>query len=112
MNELKRCYLTAVISEDGTKVEQVCVSRYRYPLPTDRYAKPKLKQVNGKLKPRQPWETMGCSLTDTAIFDSIRKKQNLEQILQAKKELDKVKFNAREQAKMMRWYDRRKEGWE
>lgn len=67
MNELKRCYLTAVISEDGTKVEQVCVSRYRYPLPTDRYAKPKLKQVNGKLKPRQPWETMGCNLTDTAM---------------------------------------------
>lgn len=112
MKEIKRCYLTAVISEDGKKVEQVCVSRNRYPLPTDKYATPKLKRVNGKLKPTLPWETMGCSLTDTVIFDSIRKKQNLEQVLQAKKEIDKVKFNAKEQAKMIRWYDRRKEKWE
>lgn len=105
MNELKRCYLTAVISEDGTKVEQVCVNRDEYPLPS-KDAWSILKQQRSRL------ETMGCNLTGTAIFDSIQQKQNLEQILQAKKELDKIKFNAREQAKMMRWYDRRKEGWE
>lgn len=106
--EIKRCYLTAVLSKDGTKVTQVCVDRGEYPLPplssTD--ARSILKQQRSRL------ETMGCNLTGTAIFDSIRQKLNLEQVLQAKKELDKVKFNAREQAKMMRWYDRRKEKWE
>ena len=108
MKEIKRCYLTAVISEDGKKVEQVCVNRDEYPLSPlpSKDARSILKQQRSRL------ETMGCNLTGTAIFDSIRQKQNLEQVLQAKKELDKVKFNAREQAKMMRWYDRRKEGWE
>lgn len=32
-SEIKRCYLTAVLSEDRTKVTQVCVDRNEYPLP-------------------------------------------------------------------------------
>lgn len=104
MKEIKRCYLTAVISEDGKKVEQVCVNRDEYPLSPlpSKDARSILKQQRSRL------ETMGCNLTGTAIFDSIRQKQNLEPVLQAKKELDKVKFNAREQSKMIRWISKAK----
>lgn len=106
-NEPKRCYLTAVIAEDGTKVTQVYVDRNEYPLPPlpSADARSILKQL------RSRWVTMACSLDDTVIDNSVMRRKNIEQLIRSKKELDKEKCHSREQAKIMRWYGKRNEKW-
>ncbi|MFW5481631.1 MAG: hypothetical protein ACOCN9_01740 [Prevotella sp.] len=106
-SEIKRCYLTAVLAEEGTKVTQVCVDRNEYPLPPlpSAGARSILKQQ------RIRWVTMACSLEDTVIDNSVMRRKNIEQLIRSKKALDEEKCHSREQAKIMRWYGKRNEKW-
>lgn len=97
-SEIKRCYLTAVLAEDGTKVTQVCVDRNEYPLPPlpSAGARSILKQQ------RIRWVTMACSLEDTVIDNSVMRRKNIEQLIRSKKALDEEKCHSREQTKTER----------
>ena len=117
MNKITKCYLAAVLSKNGQKVQQISVDSREMPIPyktllekSNQTNQPSQTETLKNLKERMV--TMSCNLSETVIFNSLRRQQDLETMLRAKKELDKEKFNAMEQAKMMRWFDRRKEKWE
>lgn len=110
MNKITKCYLAAVLSKDGQKVQQITVDSREMPIPEEALLGKNRIETLKNLKERMVM--MSCNLSKTVIFNSLRRQEDFETILRAKKELDKVKFNAKEQEKMMRWFDKRNEKWE
>jgi rRNA maturation protein Rpf1 len=110
MNRITKCYLAAVLSKDGQKVQQITVDSREMPIPEEALLGKNRIETLKNLKERMVM--MSCNLSKTVIFNSLRRQEDFETILRAKKELEKVKFNAKEQEKMMRWFDKRNEKWE
>lgn len=110
MNKITKCYLAAVLSKDGQKVQQITVDSREMPMPEEALLGKNRIETLKNLKERMVM--MSCNLSKTVIFNSLRRQEDFETMLRAKKELDKVKFDAMEQAKKMRWFDKRNEKWE
>lgn len=98
-----RCYLVAVLSEDGRKVERIFVST-EGPCSDisflDRFSYEHGSRV---LK-------MCCGLDDTAITNSARRMREYDQFLRALAMSDKQKWLERDLAKTRRWISKRRKG--
>lgn len=101
-----RCFLMSVLSADGRKVEKIFVSSdnpYSGFSPSDFLL---LTRVSPERR-----LTMSCKLTNTAIFNSVRQKENLEQVIEIRKAIEKERASASEREKIKRWFKRRREKW-
>lgn len=110
MNKITKCYLAAVLSKDRQKVQQITVDSREMPIPDNTLLGKNRIETLKNLKERMVM--MSCDLSKTVIFNSLRRQEDFETMLRAKKELDKVKFDAMEQEKKMQWFDKRNEKWE
>lgn len=103
-----RCYLVAVLSEDGRKVERIFVSTggpYSGLSPSDISFLDRFSYEHGSRVLK-----MCCGLDDTAITNSARRMREYEQYLRAHAMSDKQKWLERDLAKTRRWISKRREG--
>lgn len=107
IGKFRRCHLTAVLSEDGQKVVEVCTSPYGYPFPTSishvEFEKRRRSNDESKL------QTMACDLTTTVIFNSQWRKVQLEQALRIREELAKQAYDTANKEKTERRIRKAKE---
>jgi hypothetical protein len=102
-----RCCLTAVLSEDGQKVVEVCTSPYGYPFPTS--ISPVEFDKKRRSNDERKLQTMACDLTTTVIFNSQWRKQQLEETLRIREELAKQAYDTANKEKAERWILKAKE---
>ena len=103
MSKPKSCYLTAVLSEDGTKVVQICTASDGFPLPTKAKSRKGLTIHELIKQNSKRWQMMSCDLSNTVIQSSERQKAKLEHLMETKKKVDRLNSQVKEQAKIYRW---------
>jgi hypothetical protein len=89
MNKITKCYLAAVLSKDGQKVQQITVDSREMPIPEEALLGKNRIETLKNLKERMVM--MSCNLSKTVIFNSQWRKQQLEETLRIREELAKEK---------------------